>query len=603
MTGGGDPRDARSTADVPAPAGRAARLLPGVARLRTYERRFLRIDVVAGITVAAYLVPQVMGYAEVAGLAPVVGLWAIMASLVVYSAVGSSPQLSVGPESTTALMTATALAPFVAGDPARYAVLAAALAAVVGGICLLGWVARLGFLADLLSYPVLIGYMAGVAVIMIVGQLGKLTGVDVEGTTILAELRSFLDGVDEIHWTTFILGLCVLAFLLVASRAYPRAPVPLIGMLLATAVAAVLNLEDKGVALIGEIPASLPSLQVPDVSLSDLTGLVLPAVGVAVVGYTDNVLTARAFATRNRYTVDANQELLALGAANLATSVVQGFPVSSSGSRTVIADSMGSRSQMYSLVAAVVVLATLLFLRPLLALFPTAALAAIVVYAAIRLIEVAEFRRIARFRRSELLLAVSTTIAVLVLGVLYGVLFAIALSIIELVRRVARPHDGILGFVPGVAGMHDIDDYDDAKMVPGLVVYRYDSPLFFANAADFKRRALESVDQAKTPVEWFLMNAEANVEVDITSMDALEQLRDELGHRDIVFAMARVKQDLRDDLEAHGFVQRLGEDRVFMTLPTAVKAYAAWYRDRHGAPPRGVVIPEPPPSPLDPTVP
>jgi high affinity sulfate transporter 1 len=588
----------RGSTDVP--AGRAARLLPGLARLRRYERRWLRIDVVAGITVAAYLVPQVMGYAEVAGLAPVVGLWAIMVSLVVYSAVGSSPQLSVGPESTTALMTATALAPLAVGDAARYAALAAALAAVVGVICLIGWAARLGFLADLLSHPVLIGYLAGVAGVMIVGQLGKLTGIDVEGETILAELRSFLVQLDEIHWPTLVLGLAVLAFLLVVARAYPRAPVPLLGILLATVAAAVLSLEDRGVALVGDIPASLPSLQLPDVSLSDLTALVLPAIGVAVVGYSDNVLESRAFATRNRYEVDANQELLALGTVNLAVSVVQGFPISSSGSRTVIGDSMGSRSQMYSLVAAAVVLATLLVLRPVLALFPSAGLAAVVIYAAIRLVDVAEFRRIARFRHSEFLLAVATTAGVLVFGVLYGVLFAIALSIIDLVRRVARPHDGILGFVPGLAGMHDIDDYDNAEMVPGLVVYRYDSPLFFANAADFKRRALEAIDDAAEPVEWFLLNAEANVEVDITSMDALEEMRTELEQRGIVFAMARVKQDLRDDLDAHGFVERVGDGRVFMTLPTAVNAYAGWYRDKHGHLPKGVTIPEPPPSPMEP---
>jgi high affinity sulfate transporter 1 len=581
----------------------ASRLLPGVARLRRYERRWLRVDVVAGVTVAAYLVPQVMGYAEVAGLAPVAGLWAIMVTLVVYAAVGSSPQLSVGPESTTALMTATALAPLAIGDAARYAALAAALAAIVGVICIIGWIARLGFLAELLSHPVLIGYLAGVAGIMIVGQLGKLTGIDVEGESIVAELRSFLGQLDEIHWATFLLGMGVLAFLLIVARAWPRAPVPLIGILLATAAAQLLSLEERGVALIGDIPASLPSLQLPNVSVNDLTALLLPAVGVAVVGYTDNVLEARAFATRNRYTVDANQELLALGTANLAVSVAQGFPISSSGSRTVIADSMGSRSQVYSLVAAAVVLATLLVLRPLLALFPSAGLAAIVVYAAIRLVDMAEFRRISGFRRSELVLALSTTAGVLVLGVLYGVLFAVALSIIDLIRRVARPHDGILGFVPGVAGMHDIDDYPEAMMVPGLVVYRYDSPLFFANAPDFKRRALESVDQADGAdhrVEWFLLNAEANVEVDITSMDALEDLRTELERRGIVFAMARVKQDLRDDLDAHGFVERVGADRVFFTLPTAVQGYAAWYRERHGEPPPGVVIPEPPPSPMAP---
>ena len=267
---------------------------------------------------------------------------------------------------------------------------------------------------------------------------------------------------------------------------------------------------------------------------------------------------------------------------------MQGFPVSSSGSRTVIGDSLGSRSQLYSLVALAAVVVTLLFLRPVLAAFPTAALGAIVVYAAIRLVDVAEFRRIARFRRSELFLAAGhARSGVLVLDVLYGVLVAIALSILDLLRRVARPHDGILGYAPGIAGMHDMDDYPDAKPVQGLVVYRYDSPLFFANVEDFKRRALASIDGADTPTEWFLLNAEANVQVDITAIDALEELRQELDRRGIVFAMARVKQELRDDLRAVGFLERVGEDRVFMTLPTAVEAYVAWYVDKHGMPPAG----------------
>ena len=238
-------------------------------------------------------------------------------------------------------------------------------------------------------------------------------------------------------------------------------------MLLATAAVVVFALEDHGIAVIGDIPAGLPVPQVPDVSMSDLRALLLPAVGVAIVAYCDNVLTARAFATRNHYTIDANQELLALGVANLGASVARGFPVSSSGSRTVIGDALGSRSQLYSLVALVSVAGTLLFLRPLLANFPTAALGAVVVYAAVRLVDVAEFRRIAHFRHSEFLIALATTVGVLLLDVLYGVLLAVALSIIDLVRRVARPHDGVLGYVPGIAGMHDIDDYPDAKLVPG----------------------------------------------------------------------------------------------------------------------------------------
>jgi MFS superfamily sulfate permease-like transporter len=297
------------------------------------------------------------------------------------------------------------------------------------------------------------------------------------------------------------------------------------------------------------------------------------------------VLTARAFAARNGYRVDANQELLALGASNLAVGVTQGFPVSSSGSRTVIGDALGSRSQLHSLVALVSVVLALLFLRPVLEAFPTAALGAIVVYAALRLIDLAEFRRFASFRRSEVLLALATLASVLVLGVLTGVLVAVGLSIADLLRRVARPHDGILGFVPGTAGMHDVDDYPGARRLPGLVVYRYDSPLFFANAEDFRTRALAAVEDAPTPAQWFLLNAESNVEVDLTALDAVEELRAELARRGVVFAMARVKQDLFVALEAAGLVDRVGADRIYPTLPTAVAAYIAWYTDRHGRPP------------------
>ena len=563
------------------------RLLPSLARLRHYERSWLRYDLLAGVTVAAYLVPQVMAYAEVAGLPAVVGLWATLGPLLVYAFLGSSRQLSVGPESTTALMTAATVGSIAAGDPARHAAFAAALALVVGALCIAGWVGRLGFLADLLSKPVLVGYMTGIAGIMITSQLGKLTGIEVDADSFVTQIGGVASHLDEVHGPTLALAAGVLTFLLTASRLVPRMPVPLLGMLLAAGAVAVFDLRARGVAVVGHIPGGLPTPSVPSVSGSDVVSLLLPALGVAIVAYSDNVLTARSFAARNGYEIDSNQELLALGAANVASGVMQGFPVSSSGSRTVIGDSLGSRSQLYSVVALGTVVVTLLFLRPVLATFPTAALGAIVVYAATRLIDIAEFRRIARFRRSELFLAVATTAGVLVLDVLYGVLVAIGLSILELLRRVSRPHDGILGFAPGVAGMHDIDDYPDARSVQGLVVYRYDSPLFFANVEDFTRRALASIDDAESPVEWFLLNAEANVQVDITALDALDELRQEVTRRGIVFALARVKQDLREDLWASGLVQRVGEDRIFMTLPTAVQAYVSWYVGRHGVEPSG----------------
>lgn len=548
-------------------------MLPGVEQFRRYDRSWLRGDVVAGLTVAAYLVPQVMAYATVAGLPPVVGLWAALVPLAVYAVLGSSRQLSVGPESTTALMTATALAPLAAGDPGRYAVLAAAAALLVGVICFLGGLINLGVIAELLSRPVLIGYMSGVAAIMIIGQLGKVSGVPVEGEEFIEQVSSFVAGLGALHWPTVVLSTAVLVTLLVLGRVAPRVPGSLIGVLAATAVVAAFALESKGIDVVGAIPGGLPTPGVPAISLADLTALLIPSVGIAIVAFNDNVLTARTFAARHGQRIDANAELRALGVCNVGTSLMHGFPVSSSGSRTALADAVGGRTQLHSVVSLLFVLAVMLVGRDVLGSFPMAALGALVVYAALRLIDVPEFKRLARFRRSELILALSTTVGVLAFGVLYGVLVAIGLSILDLLRRVARPHDAIQGFVPGVAGMHDIDDYAEAEVIPGLVVYRYDAPLFFANAENFRERALDAVDQSPFPVEWFVLNAEGNVEVDLTALDALDQLRIELSGRGIVFAMARVKQDLRVMLESAGMAEKIGADRIFMTLPTAVEAY------------------------------
>ncbi|HWI00137.1 MAG TPA: SulP family inorganic anion transporter [Propionibacteriaceae bacterium] len=281
----------------------------------------------------------------------------------------------------------------------------------------------------------------------------------------------------------------------------PRWPGPLIAMVLAAVAVAALDLNRAGVPTVGHIPGELPPASIPDFSALDFKTLLPAALGVAIVAYSDNVVTARAFAAKRREAIDARQELLALSGANLAAGLFSGFPVSSSGSRTVIGDTLGSRTQLYSLVAAAVVLVVTVFLGPALSTFPLAALGAVVIFAALRLIDLPELRRIARFRRSELFLALTTTAAVLILDVLYGIAVAVGLSILDLLRRIARPHDGILGYVPGVAGMHDIDDYATGRQVPGLLVYRYDAPLSFANAEDFKRRAVASVDAADTRVE------------------------------------------------------------------------------------------------------
>ncbi|MGW3323729.1 SulP family inorganic anion transporter [Streptomyces virginiae] len=543
-----------------------------------YRAAWLRGDVLAGITVAAYLVPQVMAYAGVAGLPSVVGLWAALPAMVLYALSGSSRLLSVGPESTTALMTAVAVGPLAAGDPARYAVLSAALAVVVGLLCLVAWAVRLGFLADLLSRPVLVGYLAGVALIMIVDQLPRLTGTSGSGSGFFPQLLSFLHHLGDVHRPTAVLAAGCLALLFALPLVWRPLPGPLVVLALATAVVAGFALdENHGISVIGVVPTGLPGFALPDPS--DYADLVLPAFGVLLVGYSDVVLTARAFARHDDpHPLAANRELLALGVSNIGAGVLHGFPVSSSASRTALADSGGARTQAYSLVGAVCVAAVLLFLGPLLAHTPSAALGAIVVYAAVRLIEVGEFRRLAAFRRREFLLALGCGLGVLAFGILYGVLLAVALSVAELLTRVARPHDAVEGMVPGLAGMHDIDDYPTARTIPGLLIYRYDSPLFFANAEDFRRRALASVAVQDEPVHWFVLNTEANVEVDITALDAVEALRSELTQRDIVFALARVKQDLRRPLDAYGLTAAVGQERIFPTLPTAVAAYRDWQR-------------------------
>jgi sulfate permease, SulP family len=558
-------------------SSRTSRFLPGIHVLRHYRRAWLRGDVVAGCTVAAYLVPQVMAYAEVAGLAPVTGLWAVMGPLLVYAVLGSSRQLSVGPESTTALMTATALAALTAGG-ALPGEAAAALAIAVGAVCLVGWLARLGFLANLLSHPILTGYMAGIAVLMIISQLDNFTGIPIPSGDTFTEIGYLLRHLDQVHLLTFGLAVLLLALLIALRRWIPAAPGPLVAVVGSTVVVALFDLQNAGVAVVGEIPAGLPRPALPDFGAIDLAALVGAALGITVVGYTDNVLTARSFAIRARDRIDSQQEFLALGAANLSAGVLQGFPVSSSGSRTAVGDAAGSRTQLHSLVALAVVLLTLLALRPVLSGFPLAALAAIVVFAAMRLIDLAELRRIARFRRSEIVLAIATTVAVLAVGVLYGIAVAIALSVLDLLRRIARPHDAVLGYVPGLAGMHDIEDYEGGRELPGLLIYRYDSPLFFANADDFQRRALAALDDEEHPVRWFVLNIEAITEIDVTGADALENLRRELANRNIVFGLARLKTELGQTLAAAGFLNKIGEDRVYATLPTAVEAYQQWCR-------------------------
>lgn len=560
----------------------ALKIAPGLAQFRNYDRSFLRGDVLGGLTVAAYLVPQVMAYATLVGVPAINGLWAALPPLVLYAIFGTSRLMSAGPESTLALMTGTAIGPLAGGDPVVYMSMCAVLAIMVGIMCLFAGLVRLGFLADLLSKPILAGYMAGLAVIMIASQLGKFTGAPVTGDEVIDQVKSLWSVRDQIHNPTLLFSVAVLAVLLIFAKVIPKLPGPLFAVLLATAAVPLFGLERYGIKTIGEVPGGLPPFSLAHIQMhaDDLNNLAAVAVGITIVGFADTIATARSFAMKDGSKIDGNAELRAMGIYNIGSAMTQGFPVSSSASRTALGYLIGARTQLYSLVALIGLVTILLTATGLLAQFPKAALGALVVYAGLRLVDIPEFKRIYRFQRdghlsSEFVLAILTFIAVLLLGVLYGVIAAVGISILNLLRRVARPHDAVQGFVPGVAGMHDIDDHPDAWLEPGLMVYRYDAPLFFANAENFVGRALKSVDENPDPVEWFILNAEANSEMDLTAIDALASLRKELAARGIHFGMARVKSETMIALRNGGQLEEIGLDNIYPTLPTAVAAYRA----------------------------
>ena len=562
---------------------------PGLTFLtKRYRREWLRADVIAGLGVAAYLVPQVMAYGAIVGVAPVVGLWTALVAMLVYAVMGGSRVLSVGPESTIALMAGVAVAPLAAGDPARTLELTAALSLIVGGWCLIGRMFRLGVVADLLSQPLLVGYLAAAGVLMLAGQLGRLTGTTVEGDSIIAQTASFLQVWPSSHLPTLYLSLACLVLIFGIHWLLPRAPAALITVVAATVATFALRLQDYGIAVVGAVPTGIVTPRLPAVSIDELKVLVVAGLGVAVMAYSDNMLISRAFPAPllpgerlSEREVDPQRELVALGGVTLAVGAFGGFPVSSSGSRTALANAGGARSQVYSLVAAVVVIAMLLIAGPVMALLPQAALGVVVVYAASKLFEFGEFRRLAGFRRRELLLALITLVGTVVYGIVAGVLVAITLSLLEMGQRLARPRDAVLGRVPGLAGMHDVTDYAGTQTLPGLIIYRYEAPLFFANIGDLRRRVQRVVDTETQaypdqPPRWFLLNCEANSQVDITASDGLKELQQDLAAQGVRLGMVRIKRDLHDELARGGVIDLIGEDMLFPTRPVAEEAYLDW---------------------------
>ena len=553
------------------------RWLPAVSVLRSYHRSWLRKDVVAGIVLTALLVPAGMGYAEAAGLQPIYGLYASIVPLVVYALLGPSRILVLGPDSSLSPLILAAVVPLAGADPATRASLAAAIAVMAGVLCIAAGLARFGFITDLLSLPVRYGYLNGIALTVIVSQLPKLFGFTTNGANAVSAFRNFIEGVADgkTNTTALALGAGSLVVILVLRRVAPKLPGVLITVAGSILLVSVFGLADEGIRLVGVLPRGLPSFKVPDVSWSDVTELVGAAVGIAFVSFADTIVLSRSYAAKEGREVDPNQELTAVGAASTAAGLFQGFAISASASRTPVAEAAGAKTQVTGVVAAGVITIMLIALPGLLRNLPIAILAAIVIAAALKFVEIAGVMRLFRERRSEFWLSILAFAGVAFLGVIRGVGLAVALSLLNFVRLSWRPYSTQLVRVAGLKGYHDVDRHPEGQRVPGLLLFRFDAPLFFANAEEMRSRVHRAVNEAGRPVRWVVITAEPITDIDATGASVLTTLIDELEAEDITLAFSELKGVVRDRLAKYGLVDRIGPDHFYRTIGEAVKAYVA----------------------------
>ncbi len=557
-----------------------ARFIPGLALFKGVSSALLRTEFVVAITLFAVLVPSAMAYGDLAGVTPVAGLYVALGAMVMYALFGTSRQVSMGPEATSAIMTAAAVAPLAGGDPVRYAALAAMTAILVGVVALLARLARLGFITDFLSKPILVGYILGATLIVIGSQLGKMFGISLESDKFFQQVAELISRLDEAHLLTTAIGVVCMAALLIMRRMNRKIPGPLIVVVLAIIASAAFDLEAMGVKVVGEVPAGLPSLAIPAVSLQDILALLPAALALTILIYADEILTARVFAAKHGQKIDANQEFVAIGMANIGAGFLTGFPAALSASRTSVSDQMGGKSQWVGLIAAALTIIFLLFFTPLLAPLPTVALGAIIIVASLGLIDIAAFRFLRKVRRAEFWLAVVTAFGVLTVGVLAGILVAVVLSLINVIYHISRPHDALLDELDASGGTvyRGIADKETALTEPGLIVYRFDAPLVFANAGFFTERLEELIANAGAGLKCVVLDAEAISDFDSTAAEALETLDADLERRGVELWIARANQPLRDLLQVTGMTKRLGKDNLYPSVRAAVMAY----HDRFG---------------------
>jgi high affinity sulfate transporter 1 len=551
------------------------RWLAGLQALRDYPRAWLGHDLVAGLVLTSVLVPVGIAYAVACGLPAICGLYATIFALLAYALFGPSRILVLGPDSSLVALVIGVVLPLSAGDPQRAMALAGMMALVSGGICVLAGIARLGFVTELLSKPIRYGYMNGIALTVVISQMPALFGFSVPGEGILGISQAFAEALAAgmTNWPSLVLGAGTLAVIWLCQRR-PRLPGILIAVTGATVIVAALDLAaNSGVRVLGSLPQGLPDFVFPSIAGADVAAVLLGGLAVALVSFADTSVLSRTYATRSGTFVDANQEMLGLGAANLAAGFFQGFPVSASASRTPVAEAAGAKTQVAGIVGALCVAALIMFAPNLLANLPSAVLAAVVIASAIGLIQIADLRRIYRIQRWEFWLSMGCLAGVAILGPIPGIGLAIVIAVIEFLWDGWRPHFAVLGRVDGVKGYHDIKRYPQARVVPGLVLFRWDAPLFFANAELFRERALDAVAASPTPVRWLVVGAEPITSVDVTAADTLDELDAVLHAASIDLCFAEMKDPVKDKLKRFGLFSRLGEARFFATIGEAVSAY------------------------------
>ena len=562
-------------AERSAPAIGWRRWLPGLLALRDYKIAWLRHDLLAGLVLTTVLVPVGIAYAVAAGLPAMAGLYATIFGLLAYALFGPSRVLVLGPDSSLVALILGVVLQLSAGDPQRALALAGMMAVVSGLLCIAAGAARLGFITELLSKPIRYGYMNGIALTVLVSQLPALLGFSVSGAGLLEKSLGFGQALlaGQTNGAALALGLGALALIFGLKRS-KRLPGVLIAVAGATIAVTVLNLAVRaGVPVIGSLPQGLPVLVFPAITLDDIGPVLLGGLAVALVSFADTSVLSRVYAARAGRVVDANQEMVALGMANLAAGLFQGFPLSASSSRTPVAEAAGAKTQLAGVVGALAVAALLLAAPGLLKNLPNAALAAVVIASALALIEIKDLRRIYRIQRWEFWLSIGCMVGVAVLGAIEGIGLAIVMAVIEFLWDGWRPYSAVLGRVDGVKGYHDISRYPQARLIPGLVLFRWDAPLFFANAELFRDHALDAVAASPTPVRWLVVSAEPVTSVDVTAADILEELDCTLQAAGIALCFAEMKDPVKDKLKRFGLFSRLGEQRFFATVGEAVSSY------------------------------